>query len=310
MRSRTGPRRAFTLIELLVVIAMISVLIALLLPAVQAAREASRRIGCVNNLMQIGIALKNYENAHETLPPGVVNPTGPITSTPTGYHFGWIAQILPYLDARPVYRRLDFKTGLYQPENLSARGVLMSVLICPSDNNPTRMYPPAGVAPMPGDPALTNYAGCHHDVEAPIDVKNMGVLFLNSRIRYEDVEDGTSQTIYVGEKRLDPTELGWASGTRATLRNTGWSVNSTALLPNLVPGSNPAADNGPGATGAKPGPQRPQNVVGGFSSNHAGGANFCLGDGSVKFLKSSISTKVFALLGNRADGDLLSADSF
>src|SRR3954447_4522825 len=127
-----GRPLGFTLIELLVVIAIIAVLVALLLPAVQAAREAARRLQCVNNLMQIGIAAKNYENAHESLPSGVVNPTGPILSTPSGYHFSWVAQLLPYLDARPVYHKLNFNAGVYQPENGTARAVLMNVLLCPS----------------------------------------------------------------------------------------------------------------------------------------------------------------------------------
>src|SRR6476646_404760 len=92
--------RGFTLIELLVVIAIISVLIALLLPAVQSAREAARRSQCVNNLMQLGIALQSYESAHEVLPPGVVNETGPVLDQPKGYGFGWMVQILPYYELR------------------------------------------------------------------------------------------------------------------------------------------------------------------------------------------------------------------
>src|SRR4051794_28379521 len=97
---RPGPQRrdGFTLIELLVVIAIISVLIALLLPAIQAAREAARRVQCVNNLMQIGIALQNYESSHELLPPGVINPSGPIQNAPTGYHASWMLQLLPFLE--------------------------------------------------------------------------------------------------------------------------------------------------------------------------------------------------------------------
>ena len=93
---RPGPRLGgFTLIELLVVIAIIAVLIALLLPAVQAAREAARRAQCCNNLMQLGIAIQNYESSHKMLPPGVVNLTGPILDQPKGYHFGWLVQVLP-----------------------------------------------------------------------------------------------------------------------------------------------------------------------------------------------------------------------
>src|SRR5437879_7893863 len=104
-RRRTRGLGGFTLIELLVVISIIAVLIALLLPAVQAAREAARRTQCVNNLMQIGIAARNYEAAHEVLPAGVVNPTGPIVNKPNGYHFSWVTQLLPYLEQNNVHRR-------------------------------------------------------------------------------------------------------------------------------------------------------------------------------------------------------------
>src|ERR1700754_2067028 len=97
---RTLKARAFTLIELLVVIAIIAILIALLLPAVQQAREAARRTQCKNNLMQLGIALHNYQMAFEPPPPGVVNSTGPVLNSPSGYHMGWIAQILPYIEQR------------------------------------------------------------------------------------------------------------------------------------------------------------------------------------------------------------------
>src|SRR3954451_14542119 len=105
--SRPGRVRSlpgFTLIELLVVIAIISVLIALLLPAVQAAREAARRVQCVNNLMQLGIALHNYESSYEMLPPGSVNPTGPIVNLPRGYHVSWMVQLLPFIEQKSMAR--------------------------------------------------------------------------------------------------------------------------------------------------------------------------------------------------------------
>src|SRR5258708_11399747 len=93
-----SDRAGFTLIELLVVIAFLAVLIALLVPAVQAAREAARRAQCLNNVMQLGIALQSYESSHELLPPGVVNTTGPILDQPKGYHYGWLVQILPFFE--------------------------------------------------------------------------------------------------------------------------------------------------------------------------------------------------------------------
>ena len=302
---------AFTLIELLVVIAIIAVLIALLLPAVQAAREAARRVQCVNNLMQIGIAAKNYESAHEVLPPGVINPTGPIVEAPIGYHFSWISQLLPYIDARPVYNHLNFSVGVYQVENGSSRSVLINTLLCPSVIGATRMTG-TGIEPnVGGGPALTNYAACYNNVEAPIDTNSKGVFFLNSHIRYEDLEDGSSQTIFFGEKATSPFEFGWASGTSATLRNTGWQINGSQIT---TPASKPPIENVGTGGAANQQPPKPgvTTVVpmGGFGSRHPGGANFAMGDGSVRFLRSSLSPRVLMLLGNRADGELISSDQF
>ncbi len=102
--------------------------------------------------------------------------------------------------------------GLYETQNITTRTNLVRSFLCPSDPGPNRG--PSGVA-------MTNYAGSHNDVEAPIAAKNNGVFFLNSAIRYEDITDGTSQTIFVGEKLNDGLGEGWASGTRASLRNIG-----------------------------------------------------------------------------------------
>jgi prepilin-type N-terminal cleavage/methylation domain-containing protein/prepilin-type processing-associated H-X9-DG protein len=298
-------RRAFTLIELLVVIAIISVLVALLLPAVQSAREAARRAQCINNLMQLGIALENYEGAHEVIPPGVVNPTGPIVEQPVGYHFGWLAQLLPYMEHRTVYNHFNFKLGLYGTENMTTRTMLVRPFLCPSDSGASRDA---------NNIAMTNYVGNHHHVEAPIAASNMGVLFLNSAIRYEDVPDGTSQTIYIGEKLNDGLGLGWASGTRASLRNTGSGINFRRPVGPALPAPAVApADGGEDesfsvaalATNADA-----ARFVGGFSSRHPGGANFAFGDGSVRFLKNTISNSTLRLLGNRADGEFIDSDKF
>lgn len=275
--------RGFTLIELLVVIAIIAVLIALLLPAVQQAREAARRTQCKNNLMQIVLALHNYEMAHECLPPGSVDPNRPIRNEAKGYHVGWMFQVLPYLEQWNTYEHFDLSVGVYDPKNADARGVPISVLLCPSN---------AWIGPSKG---VTTYAGCHHDTEAPIEIDNNGVLYLNSTVRYRDVRDGASNTIYVGE-HSDVDPLGWASGTRATLRNTGSLTGPSGFRPGAQPGA-PAPANVAGGDAAL-------LTVGGFSSPHVGGASFALGDGSVRFMSQSISPAVFKGLGNRAGGEL------
>ena len=312
MHRRSRLRSGFTLIELLVVIAIISVLIALLLPAVQAAREAARRCQCINNMMQVGIALKNYETAFEALPSGVVNETGPITNRPTGYGFGWMTQILPYLDQRATHRNLNFNVGVYSPANSTTRLVLNNVFLCPSATGPVRMDPVDGQTLASDMPALTSYAAVYHDAEVPIDFKNHGVFYLNSRTRYEDLEDGSTQTLFVGEKICSGTELGWASGSTATLRNAGWLINGNFIAPAGLsgPGGNPASPPAPTSpappSSAGPAPE----AVGGFASRHPGGSNFAFGDGSVRFLKNTISPVVYARLANRADGNLISDDSY
>lgn len=276
-------RAAFTLVELLVVIAIIGVLVGLLLPAVQAAREAARRVSCMNNMMQLGLAVHNHEFSAEQLPSGVINPEGPIRNEGIGQHVSWIVQILPFVEQQNLYEHFDLKAGTYAPENSEVRAARISTLVCPS---------------FPGDyviledsasndrRATSTYAGCHHDSEAPIDVDNNGVLFLNSEVRYSEILDGSSQTILIGELIPDTNSLGWASGTRATLRNTsgfqkreGWPDTFSAEVGTLS--------------------------VGGFGSFHVGGALFTFADGSIQFLTENIDPELFKQFGNRADGELL-----
>ncbi len=301
-RQDVPSAAAFTLIELLVVIAIISVLIALLLPAVQAAREAARRAQCLNNMMQLGIAIQNYESSYELLPPGVVNLTGPILDQPKGYHFGWLVQILPYCEQRNVFNHFNFKVGLYETQNFTTRTTLVRGFICPSDTGVNRG--PTGVA-------MTSYAGSHNDVEAPIAASNNGVLFLNSAIRFEDITDGTSQTIFLGEKQIDGLGEGWASGTRASLRNSGSRINqSTSPSSQVSLSGDDGEDSAGAASGVAASSFDTLSFVGGYTSRHPGGANFAFGDGSVRFLKNSIGPGTFRLLANRADGEIISSDKF
>jgi prepilin-type processing-associated H-X9-DG protein len=267
----------------LVVIAIIGVLVALLLPAVQAAREAARRSSCINNVSQLGIALHSYDFHHESLPPGVTNPDGPIRSEPEGIHVSWIVHVLPYMEENNLWRHFDQEKGAYAPENADVRSAVVSVLLCPSYAGTERNESQTA--------AHSTYAGCHHDEEAPIDKNNHGLLFLNSRIRYSDMLDGSSQTILLGETRSEDDELGWVSGTRATLRNTG-SIEQPKPRP---PAGAPTVEEEPKAS----------TYVGGFGSYHPGVINFVFADGSVHCISEDIDPQVRKQLGHRADGQIL-----
>ncbi len=282
--DRSAKRHAFTLVELLVVIAIIGILVGLLLPAVQAAREAARRCMCMNNIAQLALAVHTHEFGTEHFPSGVINATGPIRNEAIGQHVSWIVQVLPQMEQSALYRHFDQEAGTYAAANQTARRVRIPTIICPSS---PEMIPDDDRQ----SPGISNYAGCHHDSEAPIDADNNGVFFLNSRLRFSQILDGSSQTILLGEMLPGPGSLGWASGTRATLRNTG-SFKSPPKLPSKFEPATVVDLTG-------------SMTVGGFSSYHTGGANFAFADGSVHFLSLSIEERLLSQLGNRADGELL-----
>ena len=281
--------KAFTLVELLVVIAIIGVLVGLLLPAVQAAREAARRCSCVNNITQIGLSLHNHEFHHEAFPAGVINPAGPILNESQGIHISWVVQILPYLEQNALFRLCDQAAGAYAPVNKPVRGARISVLRCPSSPSPN------SVVSQDNEIALSNYAGCHHGVESPINNDNNGILFLNSKVRFDDIYDGSSNTILLSEHLFDVeiSDLGWVSGTPSTLRNTG-----TLEIYKQYD-----------FTGAVAPDQKATPVdlthVGGFGSHHGGGLiNVSLADGSTRAVSSTIEPSVLQQLGNRSDGEI------
>jgi prepilin-type N-terminal cleavage/methylation domain-containing protein len=279
-------KAAFTLVELLVVIAIIGVLVALLLPAVQAAREAARRAACANNVTQLGLSVHNFEFHFETLPAGVINPDGPIRNEPQGQHVSWIVQVLPYLEQRTLYQKFNQTAGAYAAENAQVRATTISILRCPSD--------PVPQVNQAGTIARSAYAGCHHDVEAPIDADNHGLLFLNSKVRHSQIYDGSSMTLLLGEALTSPNGLGWVSGTRGTLRNTS-NIETGQAYPPPQPSSAPAEDKDTSGS----------LFVGGFGSYHPGGALVAFADGSTRFINKNIEPKTLRLLGHRADGEIV-----
>ena len=224
---KSARRCAFTLVELLVVIAIIGILVAMVLPAIQASREAARRSTCLQNLARQCAAVQNYELAQEVYPPGTIEKQGPIHSLASGDHRNWITHILPYMDEANAFRNIDQNVGVYDPKNAPVRALRIRLLECPSESTDQPVVP------------ASNYAAVHHDVESPIDSDNHGTFFLNRRLRRDEITDGTSHTLFLGEKLIDLDDLGWMSGTCATLRNTGLALNSG--LP-LVPVPTSAQD--------------------------------------------------------------------
>lgn len=329
-------RYGFTLVEILVVTAIIGVLVALMLPAIQAAREQARRCQCQNHMSQLILAVHNYETLHGIYPPGTIEPKGPILNAQIGYHHNWVIQILPYMEYTNTWEAIDKRVGVYHVKQLPPLAVPPGILDCPS-------------CPAPeGNPC---YAGVHHDVEKPIDANDSGMFFLNSRLRIENVPDGLAQTLFLGEKLPDGWDLHWMSGTRATLRNTGAAINSldyrnglprarspldlsqpgwgwdwadetTAYGPEGQPLAAGDAASVLGAAGmaeesGKPkfptlplapalaagGPGNPL-YVGSFSSDHPNSANFAFGDGSVRLITEFVELTVLQQLANRRDGKL------
>jgi prepilin-type N-terminal cleavage/methylation domain-containing protein len=166
--ARSSRQSGFTLVELLVVIAIIGILVSMLLPAVSAAREAARRTSCLHNLGQIAMGSADFESSYMALPPGVTNDSGPIQNTAVGNHQSWTTALLPFLDLNAMAMHIDRGKGVYDPIHDEIRQMVPAIYVCPSAGR----Y--AG---------RSCYAGSHHDVEAPIDVDNHGLLYLNSEVR-------------------------------------------------------------------------------------------------------------------------------
>jgi prepilin-type N-terminal cleavage/methylation domain-containing protein len=273
---RYQSARGFTLLELLVVIMIIGILVSLTLPAVQAAREAARRTTCCQNLAKLGVALQSYEDANNVYPSGTINAEGPIHNRPQGKNVSWLIQILPYLDENVTYKHIDLGAGAYDAKNVVVRAMQMPGFVCPSDSEALKQ-----------SVGVSCYAACCNDVEAPINTDNHGVFFLNSKIAPKDISDGLAHTLFVGEKRAEGGDLGWMSGTRATLRNTGTLLNQTLLYA-------PAQLHAPAS----------DLYVGGFGSAHVTGTHLLFGDGAVRYVDNAVNARALRQLGNRADGEL------
>lgn len=298
---RSSSRSGFTLVELLVVIAIIGILVALLLPAVQAAREAARRAQCTNNLKQIGLALHNYHDKRRTLPPGSFY--GPLIDPDRG---SILVHILPEMEQQPLYDKIDFTIDV---DNQSIGGKPLSHFsipgyVCPSNpdggfRNSTAVHSyaanqgPTQQIDNPNCSCAESSAWNGYGLAPYGNAQNFAGPFtrLAKSIRFAEVTDGLSNTIFFGEVM---------SQCSAHVR-VGWSHsnNGNGLIGTLIPINYNSCDD-TNSNGCRR--YCNWNTELGFRSKHPGGALFLLGDGSVRFFPQTIDHWTYNYLGARNDG--------
>lgn len=290
---QVNKRRGFTLIELLVVIAIIAILVSLLLPAVQQAREAARRSQCRNNLKQLGLALHNYHDQFNTLPPGWIGVNDLRQADIEGLNgWAWGARLLPNLEQAPMFNQINFSLSVADPAHATLIRRKVATFRCPSDVGPEEwtILSEADGSSL-STLATANYVGVFGTTElhacegvpAPFQCAGDGAMFHNSRLRFADFTDGLSSTIVLGEHKSD-TQLQWHST---------WA--------GFIPEGEEAAVRFLGTCDHTP--NSPANHIDDFSSHHVGGAHFALGDGAVRFISTNIDLGLYKAIATRGNGE-------
>ena len=333
-RSRAFRGAGFTLVELLVVIAIIGVLIALLLPAVQAARESARRSQCTNNLKQIGLAMHNFQDTYQKLPNGardgdhrVPDSLHSCCNSRTRYGWSWLYHILPFMEQRPLNELASDANDppLTNPSSgQNSREDIVAQAFVPGYYCPSRRMPePYGS----GKFYRSDYAGNAGEREPAVSIRNSasnggmrGVIIQTDRgkTRTELIRDGSSNTIMVGEKALHPRMGGSDGGDNERWNNAGWdedivrygagvrTISGTVTRYGIPPIPDSKAPNnlsGSWTTVADPSGQTYGQWHPFFGSSHPGGVNACMADGSVRLFSFTIQHEVFRRLSLSDDGE-------
>jgi prepilin-type N-terminal cleavage/methylation domain-containing protein/prepilin-type processing-associated H-X9-DG protein len=301
MLSPLNKKRGFTLIELLVVIAIIAILIGLLLPAVQKIREAANRMKCSNNLKQLALGAHNYHSTYERLPP--------INDSTVGT---WPVHLFPYIEQDPLYQRW-MAAGTLQARGAGGANSLMAqvipMLLCPSDPFPVQVYNRGVFGLFTPDgkyEGLSSY-GANNGAQLPANNAMDGVFYNNSKVRLTDITDGTSNTIMFGDGYHSDPKWGQLMGSTTNTMEAyaAWSGGPFFVQRSALASVNyriPATLTTP-PTGAS-NPEYYKRVFA-YASGHTGGANVALCDGSVRFLRDSLSLTLLQEFSTVASGNVL-----
>jgi prepilin-type N-terminal cleavage/methylation domain-containing protein/prepilin-type processing-associated H-X9-DG protein len=316
MKNMKNMKAGFTLIELLVVIAIIAVLIGLLLPAVQKVREAAARTKCQNNMKQLGLALQNYVSERNTFPPGAVrSPASGAVGvffqrhgvTTNGVNHSWASYVLPYIEQGNVASQYDRNVSWSAPANLGARETVIQTFLCPSTPTGASTFNNKTVSSVAVRAARTDY-GPDNAYSSTLEglglvdvtVNRNGVLQVNNAWTIAEIRDGTSNTFVLSEVAGRP-DL-WRAGRQidtGVQNDGGWADDSNEYITH-------------GFT--RDGMTSPGNCHTNCSNNnevysfHQGGANHVFADGSVRFVRESMSIQLFVRLITRSGNDLNPSD--
>ncbi|MEO2046067.1 MAG: DUF1559 domain-containing protein [Pirellulales bacterium] len=310
-------RTAFTLVELLVVIAIIGILVAMLLPAIQAARESARRSQCQNNVKQICLALLNYHTAEKIFPPSTNLPAKVAPQRSSTFLQNWVITILPYLEQQNLYDLFDLTVVINDPINREPRGVEIPTMLCPSD--PFNRSPYAGAHPREGDNWARGNYGANASIgffsnsfraaggpDAPLwkDPRTRGVMGQSVAVKIAQITDGTSTTILISELRAGLSGRDrrgtWALGAPSSSvlwgHATDNAIGPNSCLPNsdnILGCSKIMDDVGEETLLAEcMSCGEPGNEQGGTRSSHTGGVFVGMVDGSVHFISDFIDKGV------------------